>query len=84
MRLAALFWVLLAGVSAAEQEAGTRLGAFTAPIEAPTHRYGHGIMGDLPEWGPFVPDRTRGADVRHLAPECGVQRYGPASGRSGS
>jgi hypothetical protein len=51
MRLAALFWVLLAGVSAAEQEAGTRFGAFTAPVEAPTHRYGHGIMGDLPEWG---------------------------------
>lgn len=24
---------------------------YTAQFEAPTHRYGHAIMGDLPEWG---------------------------------
>ncbi len=53
MRLAALLWALLAGASAAEPLAEVRAGAFTARFEAPTHRYGHAIMGDLPEWGPL-------------------------------
>lgn len=33
------------------QASETWLGPTGARFEAPTHRYGHGIMGDLPEWG---------------------------------
>lgn len=51
MRLAALFWALLSVAAVAAPRVETRQGAYTAWYEAPTHRYGHGIMGDLPEWG---------------------------------
>lgn len=52
MRLAALFWALLScGASVAEPLAKVHLGDFTARFEAPTERYGHAIMGDLPQWG---------------------------------
>tara|TARA_R110000751_G_scaffold17419_8_gene53950 strand:+ start:2297 stop:3013 length:717 start_codon:yes stop_codon:yes gene_type:complete len=51
MRLAALFWALLSAAAVAAPRAETRLGAYTAWYEAATHRYGHGIMGNLPEWG---------------------------------
>jgi hypothetical protein len=51
MRLAALFWALLSVAAVAAPRAETRLGAYSAWYAAPTHRYGHGIMGDLPEWG---------------------------------
>ena len=39
---------LAPGVAAAAE---TWLGQAAARFEAPTHRYGHAIMGDLPEWG---------------------------------
>lgn len=51
LRLAALCWALLAGAAFAAPQGHARLGLFTAQFEAPTHRYGHAIMGDLPEWG---------------------------------
>jgi hypothetical protein len=48
IRCAALPLALLGGaVNAAE----TWLGPTGARFEAPTDRYGHAIMGDLPEWG---------------------------------
>ena len=31
--------------------AETTQGGWSAEFQEPTHRYGHGIMGDLPEWG---------------------------------
>lgn len=37
--------------AAAAQTVEVRSGGAVARFEDPTHRYGHGIMGDLPEWG---------------------------------
>lgn len=49
--LALSLW-LAAGVGAvAQQSAATHLGSTSARFDMPTHRYGHAIMGDLPEWG---------------------------------
>ncbi len=48
------FWLafFLAGFSAqAEMSVQVEQTGYIARFEAPTHRYGHGIMGDLPEWG---------------------------------
>ncbi|MEM8578604.1 MAG: VCBS repeat-containing protein [Pseudomonadota bacterium] len=45
---------LLASALAAQvaaQSVETRLGGYVVRFEAPTDRYGHAIMGDLPEWG---------------------------------
>lgn len=48
--LASSFWLSAQGaVAQAVPEA--RLGDFTAWFDAPTDRYGHAIMGNLPEWG---------------------------------
>lgn len=47
IRLLAAF-LLLAGSAFAQIE--TRAGAAVARFEGATDRYGHGIMGDLPEW----------------------------------
>ncbi len=51
LRLAALAWALLASAAIAAPQGQARLGAYTAQFQTPTHRYGHAIMGDLPEWG---------------------------------
>ena len=51
MWLAALCWALLAGAATAAPQGHARLGSYTAQFQAPTHRYGHAIMGDLQEWG---------------------------------
>ncbi len=51
LRLAALAWALLASAATAAPQGQARLGAYAAQFQAPTHRYGHAIMGDLPEWG---------------------------------
>ncbi|WP_051202556.1 FG-GAP repeat domain-containing protein [Sediminimonas qiaohouensis] len=44
-------WLALMLLPGAAQASETWLGSTGARFEAPTHRYGHGIMGDLPEWG---------------------------------
>lgn len=48
MRRACFALVLLSGPLAASEASS---GATVARFESHTHRYGHGIMGDLPEWG---------------------------------
>lgn len=48
IRCAALSLALLGGSANAAE---TWLGPIGARFEAPTDRYGHAIMGDLPEWG---------------------------------
>ena len=50
MRLLTLL-LLAAGVAQAEDVVERKAGLATARFEAPTDRYGHAIMGDLPEWG---------------------------------
>ncbi|MEL7098804.1 MAG: VCBS repeat-containing protein [Pseudomonadota bacterium] len=42
---------VLVGAAASAQSVEVRDGDFIARFEAPTNRYGHAIMGDLPEWG---------------------------------
>ena len=46
--LAAAALVLATGAAVASE---ARLDGWTARFAEPTHRYGHAIMGDLPEWG---------------------------------
>ncbi len=58
--LAVGIWLAGQGGVAAEV-VSVRDGAHEARFEAPTHRYGHAIMGDLPEWGRLClqgPDRS--------------------------
>ncbi|MEP4199040.1 MAG: VCBS repeat-containing protein [Aliishimia sp.] len=44
--------MLLAGQGAVAQNSiAVEADQFVARFEGPTHRYGHGIMGNLPEWG---------------------------------
>ena len=49
-RGALLAMARVAGVASA-QHVEKRADGFVARFEAPTDRYGHAIMGDLPEWG---------------------------------
>lgn len=62
--------LLAAGVDA-QQVSKVARGTASAWFAAPTHRYGHGIMGDLPEWGRLCL-RDAGQEACVTLPETAV------------
>lgn len=50
IRVCLLPALVLAGLATNAQTTEARLGDYTARFEGPTDRYGHAIMGNLPEW----------------------------------
>ncbi len=51
IRWVLILWAFSTGAALAQSVVEVRDGAHVARFEAPTHRYGHAIMGDQPEWG---------------------------------